>query len=244
MNYILKIKDAEIPLNIQNYKKSKSIKLYFKEGILKVTKSPYVPKREVDKLIKNNEEKIYEEYKKIEEKKRLNNVRWKNGATILYKGEEYSINKDYDEKNSVRININEESKIFEIQLPLSIKKTKEEEKYILNVIRKLFKNNTEAIIQKRLPYWSNITKINYTRVNVKDAKTRYGSCVPSKKALHFSSRLVMLPNEAIDAVIVHELCHIIHPNHSKNFYDLVEKYIPNYKQIDKYLKKNGKLITI
>lgn len=144
----------------------------------------------------------------------------------------------------MRININEESKIFEIQLPLSIKKTKEEEKYILNVIRKLFKNNTEAIIQKRLPYWSNITKINYTRVNVKDAKTRYGSCVPSKKALHFSSRLVMLPNEAIDAVIVHELCHIIHPNHSKNFYDLVEKYIPNYKQIDKYLKKNGKLITI
>ena len=244
MNYILKIKDAEIPLNVQNYKKSKSIKLYFKGGILKVTKSPYVPKREVDKLIKNNEEKIYEEYKKIEEKKRLNNVRWKNGATILYKGEEYSINKNYDEKNSVRININEESKIFEIQLPLSIKETKEEEKYILNVIRKLFKNNTEAIIQKRLPYWSNITKINYTRVNVKDAKTRYGSCVPSKKALHFSSRLVMLPNEAIDAVIVHELCHIIHPNHSKNFYDLVEKYIPNYKQIDKYLKKNGKLITI
>ena len=244
MNYILKIKDAEIPLNIQNYKKSKSIKLYFKEEILKVTKSHYVPKREVDKLIKNNEEKIYEEYKKNEEKKRLNNVRWKNGATILYKGEEYSINKNYDEKNSVRININEESKIFEIQLPLSIKKTKEEEKYILNVIRKLFKNNTEAIIQKRLPYWSNITKINYTRVNVKDAKTRYGSCVPSKKALHFSSRLVMLPNEAIDAVIVHELCHIIHPNHSKNFYDLVEKYIPNYKQIDKYLKKNGKLITI
>ena len=55
MNYILKIKDLEIPLNIQNYKRSKSIKLYFKEGILKVTKSPYVHKREVDKLIKNNE---------------------------------------------------------------------------------------------------------------------------------------------------------------------------------------------
>ena len=68
--------------------------------------------------------------------------------------------------------------------------------------------------------------------------------MPSKKALHFSSRLVMLPKKAIDAVIVHELCHIVHPNHSKNFYELVEKYIPNYKQIDKYLKKNGKLITI
>lgn len=244
MNYILKIKDVEIPLNIQNYKKAKSIKIYFKEGILKVTKSPYVPKREVDKLIKNNEEKIYKEYKKIKEEKRLNNVWWKTGSNILYKGEEYSINKKYDEKSSVRINIYEELKTFEIQLPFEIKETEEEKKYILNVIRKLFKNNTESILQERLPYWSNITKINYVSVNVRDAKTRYGSCVPSKKALHFSSRLVMLPKDAIDAIIVHELCHIIHPNHSKNFYELVEKYIPNYKQIDKYLKKNSKLITI
>ena len=88
MNYILKIKDLEIPLNIQNYKRSKSIKLYFKEGILKVTKSPYVHKREVDKLIKNNEEKIYEEYKKLKEKKSINSTRWENGSNILYKGEE------------------------------------------------------------------------------------------------------------------------------------------------------------
>ena len=87
MNYILKIKDLEIPLNIQNYKRSKSIKLYFKEGILKVTKSPYVHKREVDKLIKNNEEKIYEEYKKLKEKKSINSTRWENGSNILYKGE-------------------------------------------------------------------------------------------------------------------------------------------------------------
>lgn len=242
MNYIIKIKDVEIPFNVQNYKKSKSIKLYFKDGVLKVTKSPYVPKKEVEKLIKNNEEKIYEEYKKIEEKNKLKDAKWKTGNIILYKGEEYKINKNYDDKNRVKININEQQRIFEIILPLSIKEN-EEEKYILNAIRKLFKNNTEVILQQRLPYWSKITKIDYTSVKVKDAKTRYGSCIPSKKALHFSSRLVMLPEKAIDAVIVHELCHIIHPNHSKNFYELVEKYIPNYKEIDKYLKINSKLIT-
>ncbi len=244
MNYILKIKDLEIPLNIQNYKRSKSIKLYFKEGILKVTKSPYVHKREVDKLIKNNEEKIYEEYKKLKEKKSINSTRWENGSNILYKGEEYIINKHYNQKNNVRIEIDEELKKVEITLPLTIKETKEEEKYILNVIRKLFKNNTEIILQERLPYWSNVTRISYSSVSVKDAKTRYGSCVPSKKALHFSSRLVMLQKDEIDAVIVHELCHIVYPNHSKKFYELVEKYITNYKQIDKKLKKNGKLIEL
>lgn len=239
MNYIIKIKDVEIPVNIQNYKKSKSIKLYFKNGILKVTKSPYVAKKEVEKLIKVNEEKIYEEYKKIIDTKKLNYKKWENGKIILYKGEEYIINKIYNEANVIKININEKTKRFELILPNKIKRTQEEEKYIIEVIRKIFKNNTEVILQERLPYWSKITKINYESVKVKDAKTRYGSCIPSKKALNFSSRLVMLPIDAIDAVIVHELCHIVYPNHSKDFYNLVEKYIPNYKQIDKYLKKNN-----
>ena len=54
----------------------------------------------------------------------------------------------------------------------------------------------------------------------------------------------MLKNEAIDAVIVHELCHIIHPNHSKDFYKLVESYIPNYKQLDKYLKECSKYVRM
>ena len=89
MNYLVKIKDLEIPFCIKNYKTSKSIKLYFKENILTVTKSPYISKKEVEKLIRKNEEKIYEEYKKILELKRLKEEQWQIGQTILYKGEKY-----------------------------------------------------------------------------------------------------------------------------------------------------------
>ena len=49
----------------------------------------------------------------------------------------------------------------------------------------------------------------------------------------------MLPQDKIDAIIVHELCHIIHPNHSKDFYNLVRKYIPNYDEINNGLRKMG-----
>lgn len=52
----------------------------------------------------------------------------------------------------------------------------------------------------------------------------------------------MLPEYVIDAIIVHELCHLKYKNHSKEFYELVSKYIPNYKDIDKWLKINGKII--
>ena len=243
MQYILKIKDLEIPFCIKNYKTSKSIKIYFKQDMLVITKSPYVPKREVERLIEKNKEKIYQEYKKIEELKYLNKERWETGQTILYNGEEYIINISYHEKNRIIIKIDEENKMFKIILPNIIQK-KEKEEYIRKAVIKLFKENTEKILQQRLPYWRKITNISYNSVKVRDAKTKYGSCRPKTKALHFSSRLVMLKKEAIDAIIVHELCHIVYPNHSKDFYNLVETYIPNYKEIDKYLKKISKLIQI
>lgn len=243
MQYILKIKDLNIPFAIKNYKTAKTMKIYFKEDGLVVTKSPYIPKREVDKFIKQNEEKIYENYKKIEELKRLKKGIWETEQEILYNGDLYKILKIYHEKDTINIKIDKETKKFKIFLPKQIKK--EEENYWIKIaVRKLFKENTEAILQEKLLYWSKKTNITYNSVKVRDAKTKYGSCTPKTKALHFSSRLVMLKEEAIDAIIVHELCHIVYPNHSKNFYSLVENYIPNYKEIDKYLKENSKLITI
>lgn len=243
MKYILKIKDLSIPFFIKNYKTAKTMKIYFKEEGLVLTKSPYIPKREVDKFIKKNEEEIYENYKKIEELKRLKKGRWETGQTILYHGIEYIIYKTYHQKDIIRIKVDEENNIFKVILPKQINK-EEENDWIKKAVRKLFKQNTEAILQERLQYWSKKTNITYNSVKVRDAKTKYGSCIPKTKDLHFSSRLVMLKKEAIDAIIVHELCHIVHPNHSKDFYNLVETYIPDYKEIDKYLKENSKLVTI
>ena len=236
MQYLLKIKDLEIPFCIKNYKTSKSIKIYFKRNCLTVTKSPYIPKKEVDKLLKKYEEKIYQEYKKMIEQKSKTNERWETGKTILYSGEEYIINKSYHEQNKLNIKIDKENKMFYIFIPNQIEK-EEETVLIQKGVLKLFKENTESILKEKLPIWSKKTNISYNSVKVRDAKTKFGSCISKTKALHFTSRLVMLKEEAIDAIIVHELCHIVHPNHSKEFYNLIEQYIPNYKEISKYLKK-------
>jgi len=243
MQYILKIKDLEIPFCIRNYKTSKTMKIYFKEECLTITKSPYIPKREVNKFIMQNEQKIYEEYKKIAQLKLLKKERWDNGQEILYQGDLYIISKLYHKKDNITIKINKEERKFIILLPEQIQKN-EEIYWIQKTVKKLFKENTEAILSEWLTYWSEKTNISYNSVKVRDAKTKYGSCTPKIKALHFSSRLVMLKKEAIDAIIVHELCHIVYPNHSKQFYELVEKYIPNYNEINNYLKNNSKLIML
>ena len=235
MNSLIKIKDLEIPLKIKEYKNAKTMKMFFRDGVLTVTKSPYIAKYHLDTFIKSNEQYIYEEYKKIMEGNKQKEEIWKTGEKVLYEGNEYNVKVLYHEKNSISLKLEKNIKEFVITLPNFIKK--EEIDYnVKNAIKQLFKNNTEAILCKRLPYWSEKTGIKYTSYQVRDAKTKYGSCMPQTKALHFSSRLVMLKSEAIDAVIVHELCHIVHANHSKNFYNLVESFMSNYPELDKYLK--------
>ena len=139
------------------------------------------------------------------------------------------------------IDIQLESKQLQITVPENI----EQDVIKINVdkaIKEVLKRNTEIIIHNRLPYWRKITGFEYNQVKVRDAITRYGSCMPAKKNLYFSSRLIMLPENVVDAIIVHELCHMKYKNHNKDFYDLVATYIPDYKEIDKWLKINGKII--
>lgn len=69
---------------------------------------------------------------------------------------------------------------------------------------------------------------SYNKVSVKRLKSRWGSC-SSKRNLSFNCKLLYFNTKVIDYVIVHELCHLVEMNHSKNFWKLVEQFIPDYK---------------
>lgn len=73
------------------------------------------------------------------------------------------------------------------------------------------------------------------RIAIREQKTRWGSC-SSKGNLNFNWKLIFKPPAAIEYVVVHELCHMIHLNHSPAFWNLVERYLPDYKQRRALLK--------
>lgn len=75
-----------------------------------------------------------------------------------------------------------------------------------------------------------------TGITITGARTRFGSC-SGKNRLSFTWRLMDFPEEAIDGVVVHELAHIVHKNHGKDFYALVESILPDYKQRRKLLER-------
>ena len=101
---------------------------------------------------------------------------------------------------------------------------------------------TEALRQKakahippRVTYWAQRMGLAPAAVKITSAHTRFGSC-SSKDTLCFSLYLMQYPPEAIDAVVVHELCHMRHRNHSPAFYAEVERWLPDYREREKLLK--------
>ncbi len=81
--------------------------------------------------------------------------------------------------------------------------------------------------------------VSYGRITIRNQRTRWGSC-SSKGNLNFNCLLTQVPEEVMDYVIIHELCHRLEMNHSKRFWNLVEQNIPDYKEKRQWLKEHGK----
>jgi len=104
---------------------------------------------------------------------------------------------------------------------------------LLKKLKPIFLN----IIKNRVTYYEKIMNVPSYKVGVRDTSTRWGSNSKRTKSLSFSLQLIHYSIEIIDSVIVHELSHILVYNHSKDFYDVVYKYCPNYKTCHTKLRK-------
>ncbi len=99
-----------------------------------------------------------------------------------------------------------------------------------------YKEDSYNLILERVNYFNEIYQYNYNVINIKNQKTRWGSC--SKKGnLNFNYKILFLPEKVRDYIVVHELCHLKEFNHSKKFWNLVAKSFPDYQQIKRELKK-------
>ena len=95
--------------------------------------------------------------------------------------------------------------------------------------KKYYRNLAREVLGARTGYYARKMGVTYGRISIREQKTRWGSC-SSKGNLNFNYRLAYLPQELLDYVVVHELAHRRHMDHSKTFWQEVETYYPNYKE--------------
>ena len=96
------------------------------------------------------------------------------------------------------------------------------------------KARAKALLPQKVAFWSQKMGVTPTGIKITTARKRYGSC-SGKDSLCFSCFLMNCPEEAIDLVVVHELCHIKARNHGPAFYALLESYLPDHKERKKLL---------
>jgi len=100
-----------------------------------------------------------------------------------------------------------------------------------------YKSKALVLAQERIKYFNSFYGFKFNNISIKNQKTRWGSC-SRKGNLNFNYKIALIPQEFSDYIIVHEICHLKELNHSKNFWSLVVKTIPNYLEIRKRLKRN------
>lgn len=115
--------------------------------------------------------------------------------------------------------------------PLSFSMSDKEKKHC--------KKEAREQIQKYVDEYAVKMGVSYGRIAIREQKTCWGSC-SSKRNLNFNWKLILMPPEIMEYVVVHELSHLFEMNHSKQFWKIVETYIPDYKARKKWLKENGK----
>ncbi|MCL4384956.1 MAG: M48 family metallopeptidase [Actinobacteria bacterium] len=160
------------------------------------------------------------------------NKNFADGEMFMYLGRDYSLH----------IQLNKNFKRPEVMLndgKLSIITPSKEKLVLKKALGKWYRKEAEKIILKRIelikPKFNNI---ELGQIKIKEQKKRWGSCT-FKGNLLFNWRIVMAPYCVIDYIIVHELSHLVHKNHSKKFWDMVESILPDYKERKKWLRNYG-----
>jgi len=204
------IENIKIKLII-NRKKIKNIYFRFDEELnLVVNANKYISEKEIIRLIEKNKKSLLNMYKKTLKKQEKKEEFW-------YLGNKYDIILD------------EEEDIYFNNGKVICKNTERLNKFI--------KERTKEIFYDEVNKLKEIVKTPEFTLKIRKMKTRWGVCNYKLKTITLNSELIRYSKEIIDYVIIHEMCHFHHHDHSKSFWNMVSIYYPNYKEARKELRK-------
>lgn len=233
---IINYNGQEINILIE-YKKRKSISIKIDYDLkVRVLAPKEANQEQVMNIVESKldliSKKLYE-IRSLSQKQEIDKTKDKQ---VLYMGKKYPIKVNVDknlEKNNIFIQ--KDSIIVNIQ--------KEDDKQINSIIESYLKKECLKNIKKRILYHQSNFKLKPKSIKVVESNKFWGLC-SSNRDIQFNWKLIMAPIEVIDYVIIHEMSHMAHMNHSKSFWKMVAKIMPEYKKQVEWLGINGRYMNI
>jgi len=218
---------------IERRPRRKTIAIQVREdGRVVVAAPPLVPVFYLKKLLRKKAGWVHLRLSKASD---LRNQRaeksYENGAEIMFLGETYRLHL----KDSHDSSLDTEKGTLYLGLNANLKQENTDAATALEI---WYKTQAQDVFEQRSSFFSTDMCLHPSLIGIKAYKTRWGSCHTDGR-IYFNWRLVMAPMAVIDYVVVHELSHLLHPNHSPLFWKQVETRCPSYREHRTWLRKNG-----
>ena len=224
--------DQSISLEIVRKRNLKHIYLRVTPKGVEVSANKHVPLAEIEAFVLSKSAWLRKHLNILKEKKKKQAL--VTGNEVYYQGEACLLVFQDHQLQQVELEFKEQQ--------FFIKMSKEVEQEILEeLFNRFYKNRAIEFITPMVEIWSKKMSLKPSNIGFRKAKRQWGSC-SSQNSLSFNYYLMKLPQSLVEYVVVHELAHIKEKNHSKNFWALVEKFLPNYKALVKDLREFERLL--
>lgn len=208
-----------------------------RDGRVTVRSPLYLTPEQIDGVVESKRLWIYRNLAEWQELNGSKVVReWVNGETFLYLGRAYRLALVPEQSSSLRLKAGRfylDRRIIEEEGKVGAQKT----------FKAYFTAKGQQKFSDRVDYFAPKVGVRVTGIKIKDLGYRWGSC-GRKGVLNFHWACMMAPLKVIDYVVVHELCHLHHRNHSDAFWNEVDKVMPDYAERKEWLRKNGASLTL
>ena len=227
------IVDQNVSVEIVRTKRRKTASIQIRDGLIRAVVPNQISDFRVEALIKKRMSWIR---KKLQEESKIvipSIKEYVSGESLTYLGKNYRLKIITNSKRSVKLI----GGYIEVSVPKKSPST------IKNMLTQWYIDHAIERLKDKTDRYANIIGVSPSTVSVRDYKSKWGSC-SSDGNISYNWRIIMSPHRIVDYIVIHELCHMLEHNHSKDFWQHVSNNCRDYKECRNWLKINGRVLTI
>lgn len=216
-----------------NRRKSADIRV--EDGAVSVVVPTNTPDERIDQLLAAKRRWIKEKITLHQEMAPATTKRFVSGEAFSYLGRNYRLKVETGNFAPV--------KLIDGRLVVIAPTGTEQPHMVRNALVRWYKRHAENKLTEKVERFAPMVGVEPAGVGIRTFKSRWGSCT-AKGKLEFNWQIVMAPNRMVDYVVIHELCHLLHHNHSSDFWKEVSRIIPDYRLSRDWLRVNAAHLQI
>jgi len=228
------IVDNELSIQVvRSRRRKKTSSIIISNGIVKVVVPDQISDFTIKELINKRMSWIK---KKLQDESNIKPVivkEYVDGESFTYLGNNYKLKSFVRNVSFVKVS----SDYINVSLP---KKSKEN---IKGLLEHWYEEKAIEILTEKTNRYAKIIGVSPTAISVGDFKSKWGSCSIEGK-ISYNWKIIIAPHKILDYIVIHELCHMLEHNHSKEYWRHVKTYCNDFKEYRKWLKLNGRVLVL